>query len=61
MASKRTTVQRGISNWSIRLRTVFELFRGLQDQSDRQLNFLPGQVIKPLKGVLNIRPPKQFL
>ena len=45
----------------MRLRTIFELFRGFQDLSNCHLNLLSGQVIQPLEGVFNIRPSDKFL
>ena len=60
-ASKWSIVRRGVRDWSMWLRTLFELTRGLQDLSYCHLNLLPCQIIKPLEGVLNVRPPDQLL
>jgi hypothetical protein len=59
LASKRTNLQRRVSNWS-GLRTAFEFIRGPQDLSYRHLD-LPRQVIKPVEGVFDIRHSDQFL
>ena len=41
--------------------TGFELFRGLEDLSNRQPNLLSRQFIQLLEGVFNIRPSEKFL